>query len=331
MKSKLQFIPTGQMSREDWLAYRHTGLGASEVGTVLGLDDYKSSLELYYYKIGEIPKFDTEREQEDLIAKLWQYWDGDEDTMIRNFRDGKVVRKCQRVTAYVRNPAYPWLFVSLDRKINKHDGKGEGTLELKTIGGYEADKWESGLPPKYITQVQTQMAVCEFDYGEMAILQDGRRFDVLPFERSENIINHVINRTRDFWERVEKGRRLVNEKYHPDLQFNQQRIDELNHEIDMLAPEPDGTLVYSDFLRQRYNRPDTAERKGTEEEWAAAVAQRDAADRITELTEIKTLNENFLKKQMGDDVQLLDFESRGRVYWSLTSSGARIFRNKIKV
>lgn len=337
MKSSLEFISTANMSRESWLSYRDSGVGASDVGTILGLNDYKSSLELYYYKIGEIPRFDTEtiaqfmgKEHEDMIGDLWQYWEGDEESMIRNYRDEKIVRKCQRVNAYVRNPKYPWLFVSLDRKINKHGGKGEGTLELKTINGYEADKWQSGLPPSYVTQVQTQIVVCEFDYGEMAILQDGRRFFVLPFEKNDNIIGHVVEKTHDFWQRVVKGRKLVNEKFEALRTFNQQRVDEIQHEIDGLAPDPDGSLVYSDFLKERFNRPATSERKGTDEELQAAKAQKEAAEREKEIAEVKTLNANILKKSMGADCQVLDFGPDGKVYWSLTSAGNRVFRNKIK-
>lgn len=337
MKSKLELIPTGQMSREDWLSYRHTGIGASEVGTILGLDDYTSSLELFYYKIGEVAKFDTEsmasfmgREQEDLVARLWQYWDGDEDTMIRNFRAGNVVRKCQRVNAYVRNPDYPWLYVSLDRKINKTESKGEGTLELKTVGGYETDKWESGIPPKWITQLQTQIAVCDFDWGELCNLVDGRRLMVYPFEVVPNIVQHVITRTKIFWDRVVQARKFVNEKYLCMTQFNQRRVDELTHEIDMLAPEPDGTLVYADYLRERYKRPATAERKGSQAELESAIAQRRAAEQLKEVQETKLLHENTLKKSMGDIVQMLDFGNDGRVYWSVSANGTRIFRNKIK-
>lgn len=337
MKSKIELIPTGQMSREEWLSYRHTGIGASEVGAILGLDDYTSSLELYYYKIGEVAKFDTEsmasfmgREQEDLIAKLWQYWDGDEQSMIMNFRQGKIVRKCQRVNAYARNPDYPWLYVSLDRKINKTATKGEGALELKTLGTYEADKWEAGLPPKYITQVQTQIAVCEFDWGEMAVLQDGRRMEVYPFDISTNIVQHVITRTKDFWDRVVQGRKYVNEKYICLTQYNQKRADELTHEIDMLAPEPDGTLAYADYLKERFNRPASAERAGTPLELEYAQEQRRWANELKEVDEKKTLFENRLKMAMGDDVQLLDFEKQGRVYWSKSENGRRIFRNKLK-
>lgn len=338
MKSKLELIPTTGMTREAWLSWRHNGLGASEVGAVLGLDDYTSSLELYYYKIGEVPKFDTEslmsflgREQEDLIARLWQYWDGDEDSMIRNFRAGNIVRRCQRVNAFVRNPDIPWLYVSLDRKINVTDTAGEGNLELKTIGGFEADKWESGLPPKYITQVQSQMCVCEFDHGEMAILQDGRKFHVLPFERSEVIMSKILDATRDFWDRVVRGRKLVTEKYHAMTNYNQKRVEQLTHEIDALAPEPDGTLVYSDYLAQRHQRPATATRKGTEAELATGRLQRMYADQLKDIEESKTLHENRIKKAMGDQVEVLDFGEDGKLYWAKASNGNRIFRNKLKM
>jgi len=338
MKSKLELIPTGGMDREEWLNYRHTGIGASEVGAILGLDDYTSSLELYYYKVGEVAKFDTEsmaafmgREQEDLIARLWQYWDGDEDSMIRNFRAGQIVRKCQRVNAYVRNPDFPWLFVSLDRKINRTAGKGEGTLELKTLGSWEADKWEAGLPPKHVVQVQAQVGVCEFDFGEMAVLLDGRRMDVFPFEKSATIWEHVVTRTKDFWDRVVQGRKFVNEKYHAMTQFNQKRVDELTAEIDRLAPEPDGTLAYADYLAKRFQKPSSAERKGTPAELLAAQEHKRVTDQLKEIQEIKNLHENTLKKGMGDVCQCLDFGTDGKVYWHKTEKGSRFFRNKVKM
>lgn len=339
MKSHLQLIPTTGMNRDEWLSYRHTGIGASEVGCILGLDDYTSSLELYYYKIGEVPKFDTEsmasfvgKIDEPKIAKMWKYWDPenpDELTMIHNFQAGKVIRRCQRVNAYVRNPAYPWLFVSLDRKINRYDERGEGTLELKTISGWEADKWDAGIPPKYIIQVSTQMLVCEFLFGEMALLQDNRKFFVYPFDLSDNIKQHVITKTQDFWQRVEKGRKLVNEKYYEMTQFNQRRVDECQQEIDRLAPEPDGTLAYADFLAQRFDKPNKLERMGSMEELAIARELLGVTGRIKELVEIKNQHESTLKRAMAD-VQVLNFEKEGKVYWSTTDSGRRIFRNKLK-
>lgn len=338
MKSKLLLTPTGEMSREAWLTYRSNGIGASEVGTILGLDDYKSSLELFYYKIGDLPTLDTEniyqfmgKYQEDAIADLWQYWQDDEETMIKNYRDGKIIRRCQRVNAYVNNPDYPWLFVSLDRKINKTENKGEGTLELKTISGYVADKWDGGVAPTYVPQLNTQMLVCGFDYGEMAILQDGRRFFVLPFEKSHTIQQVIITETKKFWDRVLEARKLVNEKYICLGEFNYKRAEELTAEIDKLAPDPDGSQAYSDFLKKKYKRPLSAERQGTEEEQRFAGVAAITAQKIKKEEEIKRLAENYLKAAMGDRFQMLDFGPAGRVYWSMTQGGNRVFRNKIKI
>jgi predicted phage-related endonuclease len=341
MNSKLIIVPTGKMTREEWLAYRMSGIGASETGAVLGLDDYTSSLELFYHKIGEAPRFDVQRmaafmgrELEDKIAEMWQYWDptaiNGEDQMIANFQAGNIVRKCRRINAYVRNPDYPWLFVSLDRIINKHGSRGEGTLELKTLSWFEAEKWEGQLPPKHITQVNTQMPVCCFDYGEMPILQDGRRFNVLPFEMSTTIVEHIVTRTKKFWDNVLVARKLVNEKHHPDLRYNQRRIDEINAEIDKLAPEPDGSLAYADYLKERFNDPNLAERRGTMDELEWAGLQKAASAQIKEVQERKTLWENKLKASMGDH-QILDFGSDGKVHWTKTRDGGRTFRNRIKV
>lgn len=336
MKSHLKLVPTIDMGREEWLVYRHQGIGASEVGIILGLDDYTSSLELFHYKIGSMRKFDTEgmaqfmgREHEDMIAGLWQYWDGDEQSMIQNFRQGTIVRKCQRVNAYVHNPKYPWLFVSLDRKINKQGERGEGTLELKTISGFEADKWAAGLPPKYVTQVQTQMAVCEFGWGEMAILQDGRKLSVLPFDLHPGIVEHVITKTKAFWDKVLEGRKIVNELYIARANFNQRLQNNLQAELDQLEPEPDGTVAYAQYLSDKFNKPRYPDRKGTEQELQWAITQHEISEKMKAMATEKILVESELKRAMGD-YQVLDFGMDGKVYWAPNSNGSRTFRNKIK-
>jgi predicted phage-related endonuclease len=324
------------MDRETWLGYRQDGIGASEIGAILGLDDYTSSLELYYYKIGDIPRLNLEniymfmgRELEDYICDLWQYWDGTEQSLIENYRADRIVRRCRRLRAFVRNPAFPWLYCSLDRVINKYAGKEEGTLEAKNIGGFEMDKWEAGLPPKHVVQVQQQMLVAEFLHGEMALLQDGRRFHVLPFEGSAKIQDEIVRRSHDFWQRVLKGRKLVNEKYLAIQQFNQRRIDELNAAIEELAPEPDGTLAYANYLTERYKDPTLAERRGTIIEEQAAIEHATLGATIKGLEEERRKHESVLKSALADH-QVLDFGRLGRVTWRKTRTG-RMFRNDVKL
>ncbi len=40
---------------DEWLAFRQNGLGASDIGTLMGLNPYKSKIELFYQKVGVIP------------------------------------------------------------------------------------------------------------------------------------------------------------------------------------------------------------------------------------------------------------------------------------
>ena len=109
--SNLIYTSTAEMTPEQWLGFRKCGLGASEVGAVMGLSQYKSNVELFYDKIGQGLGFSVENiamfmgtELEQFIANLWQFWDGTEAGMIENFRNQNKVRKMQRVNAYIQNP-----------------------------------------------------------------------------------------------------------------------------------------------------------------------------------------------------------------------------------
>lgn len=42
----------------EWLAYRRTGIGASEVGSVLGVCPWKSPVDVWLEKMGRVPPFE---------------------------------------------------------------------------------------------------------------------------------------------------------------------------------------------------------------------------------------------------------------------------------
>lgn len=338
MKSHLKLVSTVNMSPEDWLRYRKRGIGASEIAAVMGLSQYKSSIELFYDKIGEELGYSTEsiaaflgHEQESLLAKMWEYWDGSKEGMIANYRSGNKVRRCQRVNAYVNNPNIPWLFVSLDRKINKHDDKEEGTLELKTIGGYEADKWTEGIPPSHVVQVQTQMAVCEFEYGELATLRDNRDFYVLPFEHHPSIIENIIHTTKEFWDRVEEGRSIVTQRYEAQRTFRQKDVEELSAQLMQLEPPADGSDAYTSFMKKKYNIAEPGERLGTPEQLVIAQQHKIICNQIKTLEESRELFANQLRGVFRDQFDKLDFGDDGFVSWKGNKNGVRTFLNKVKV
>lgn len=345
MKSHLKLVSTKDMSQQDWLAYRVRGVGASDVGTILGLNPYKCSAQLFYEKIGEMPGNQLEniamflgKEQEPFIADLWQYWDPSdpgEGKMIANYREGRKVRRCQRVKAYVNNPAYPWLFVSLDRKINIQSAntvevfRHEGALELKTIAGYEADKWEGGIPPAYVVQVQTQLLVCEFNFGELAVLKDGRDFQVYPFEKNEGIQETIVQRTREFWERVQKGRELLTRRFEAERNFNYQAANDIAEELQTIEPPPDGSEAFAKYLKERYKIAEPGEMRGTDELLAVAANHRRIKAQMKELEEQARECENVLKNSLRDGATKIDFLNSGYVSWKADSRGIRKFINNV--
>lgn len=337
MKQHLKLVSTANMSNEDWLRYRKRGIGASEVGTIMGLNPYKASIQLFYEKLGEELDYNLEnmamfmgKEMEPMLAKLWQHWDGTVEGMIKNYRAGIIVRKCQRVNAYVHNPAYPWLFVSLDRKANRTSDSDEGAVELKTVEAWEAEKWENEIPPSHVVQVQTQLLVCEFTWGELATMKNGRHFDVLPFEAHQGIQESIVQVTGAFWQKVEEGRKIMTQMFEAQRNFNQSEVDNLNAELVKLEPEPDGSVAYNAYLKEKYKIALPGERIGTAEQLQLAIRQRNIKQEIKEKEEEARLYSQQLQNIFRDDFDVLDFGPNGYVSWKANKNGVRSLLNKTK-
>ena len=62
MKKHIKIIPIKPHTKA-WYEYRQTGLGGSEIATMMGLNPYQSRLRLYHSKVGDIvsDNFDSER------------------------------------------------------------------------------------------------------------------------------------------------------------------------------------------------------------------------------------------------------------------------------
>ncbi|MFR4400922.1 MAG: YqaJ viral recombinase family protein, partial [Peptococcus niger] len=55
-------IKTLDMSQEEWLEQRKKGIGGSDAGAICGLNPWKSAVEVYLDKLGELPPVeDNER------------------------------------------------------------------------------------------------------------------------------------------------------------------------------------------------------------------------------------------------------------------------------
>ena len=70
-----KLVKTTDITREEWLEYRRTGLGGSDAAVVMGLTPYRSKIELWADKTGRMPEAEdneamrTGRDLEQYVAE----------------------------------------------------------------------------------------------------------------------------------------------------------------------------------------------------------------------------------------------------------------------
>jgi putative phage-type endonuclease len=184
-------------SREEWLAVRRTGVGASEVAAVLGLSPYEDALAVYARKVGAMP--DTASNEamewglalEPVIAEQYAKRTG------RTISGGGF--------RIYRDPKYPHRLATLDREQIDPEFPKPGVLEVKTSGDYADDWSEAEIPLPYAVQVQHQLAVSGLTWGTIACLFRGQRLRYFDREPHAALQAKIAERIDAFWERVKTG------------------------------------------------------------------------------------------------------------------------------
>jgi putative phage-type endonuclease len=333
---------------DEWFEFRKNGIGGSEIGTVLGINNYDTNVRLFHEKIGNIEhqKFDNERMfwgriNEDNIARIWSYYDGTKDGYVENFNNGKIVRKCRNINGYIVNPKYPWLFASVDRLINKDGGfnlitgeplEQEGLLECKNMSYWVSQRWEDGIPIYHLAQIHQYMAILEIDYAEIAMLVDGGTLQVEKIQRDDELVERILEISKDFWyNRVVPAREAVKKRDLVDMEGNMHESEKWEAEIQRVEPYPDDSEAYSEFMNEKFVKVrETID--GTMELYHLAKrdnflrALKKAID--TQRTGIKNVFIRFLNQGGAESI---DFGKLGVVNWSERKGAkSRTFNNRTK-
>ena len=176
------------ITHEQWLEYRRTGIGGSDAATVVGLNPYSSLYTLYNDKLGLLPpKDETEamRQGHDLeqyVADRWMEATG---------------KTCRRNNYMWRSTAWPYMLADIDREVV---GENAG-LECKTTSVYNKADLEHGeVPLNYYVQCQHYMAVMGFDRMYLAVLVLNRGFYHFVIERNPEEMTALIDAEKAFWE-----------------------------------------------------------------------------------------------------------------------------------
>ena len=147
-------------TREAWLTLRRGGIGGSDAGTVLGLNKYKTNLELWEEKTGRAESEFTGNEAtrygqkaEEHIRALFHLDHPDYNLDYHEFR-------------MHGNEKYPFMYATLDGELTGNGKKG--VLEIKTAtiqNNGQWSEWENRIPDTYYAQVVHQLTVTEWDFA----------------------------------------------------------------------------------------------------------------------------------------------------------------------
>lgn len=177
-----------KISHEEWLKYRKMGITGTDSGAIVGMNPYKSALQVFVDKTTDnIEVFDNEamKQGRDL-----------EEYVAQRFCEA-ASKKVRRANAIFSNDEHPWMLADFDRLVV---GERAG-LECKTVSAYSADKWKNGaIPLHYQLQIQHYLAVSGYDAWYIAALILGKEFIVHKIERDEELIQSLITIEKRFWE-----------------------------------------------------------------------------------------------------------------------------------
>lgn len=174
-----------------WLEERQTYLGGSDIGAVVGVNSYRTPLDIYLSKVGGLPQTELSEAAawgsrlEEVIAEVYAE------------KTGKLVSKEQN---FIRHKDYTFLAANIDRWV----GEREYILECKTAGFMMSKEWGGAeyteeIPPVYYAQVAWYAAICNVCRVDIAVLIGGQDFRIYTYNKDPKFEANLIQAGINFW------------------------------------------------------------------------------------------------------------------------------------
>ena len=255
---------TENMPYGEWLDWRKKGIGGSDASVVCGFNRWKSPVELWMEKTGQLNGDE---------AGEAAYWGTQLESLVRAEFTKRTGIEVTLVKQLLQSESYPFMLANLDG-ICQHPIHGECIFEAKTSSAYRGVEWMDSIPDEYILQVQHYMAVTGYMGAYIAVLVGGNTFKWKFIERDEELLEILISLETRFWDHVQE-----------------------------MAPPPiDGSDASAKFLNKRF--PDSVPKSKIElpPDAEALIKQYDdAIEQLERIAEQKSEAENLLKQMIGEN------------------------------
>lgn len=207
------FTVIDSTNHEEWLKNRTYGIGGSDASAIVGMNPYKTNIELFEEKTGR-------RIPEDISQKPYVQYGIRAEPLIRELF--KLDYPEYQVSYYenriLRSTSYPFLQASLDGELLDQEGR-KGILEIKTtniLQSMQYEKWKERIPDNYYIQILHYLLVTGYDFVVLrahliSMWNKDKRTTVKHYfiERSEVLadLEMLLQEEKKFWQYVESGRK----------------------------------------------------------------------------------------------------------------------------
>lgn len=199
--------------RAKWLEARKNRIGGSDAACIVGMNPYRTNVELWEIKTGRV-------EAEDISDKPYVKYGSEAE---KHLRELFKLDFPQYKVSYVEdnmwlNDKYPFAHASLDGWLEDEDGR-KGILEIKTtniLQSMQREKWNHRIPDNYYIQVLHYLMVTEFEF---AILRASMRFQygndvtftikqyLIERDEVQEDIEYLQKAEKDFYFAIKEKRR----------------------------------------------------------------------------------------------------------------------------
>jgi len=203
------------MSREEWLQNRKYFLGGSDASAIVGLNPYKTNIEVWQEKTGRVVP-------EDIGYKPYvQYGIQAEQYLTALFaldhpQYGVSLNKDYKVICHYK---YPYIAGTLDGELVELKTGRKGILEIKTtelLNSMHRKKWNDKIPDNYYIQVLHYLLATGWDFAILkaqlkTVYGDEVRLNTRHYtiERAEvqDDLDYLLTKEIEFWQYIEKDKK----------------------------------------------------------------------------------------------------------------------------
>ncbi len=180
--------------RAQWLEERRKGLGGTDIAAILGLSPWKSALQVYQEKRGELAHWEGNAATD---------WGKRMEPAIRQWYSDSTGRAVRVPEGILFSAEHPFMLASLDGFTD--DGR---IVEIKTArsGRDWGEPGTSEIPEHYCLQVHHYMIVTGFEVADVVVSIGGGSPVLYEVPADPELHEMIIQAETEFWARVQEGR-----------------------------------------------------------------------------------------------------------------------------